>query len=165
MDHGNRAFRERGGAPIFSATLTPHRSLSRVGGAVLIASFGAVCIVVGVSFWLLGAWPVGAFLGLDVAAVALAFGVNGRAARAYEAVEVTPTALTISKVSAAGRAQEFRFNPRWVRIDVREVAGEGVARFVGGLRGAGVAVGAFLNPVDRTSFARALQSALAATRR
>ena len=50
----------------FAAILTPHRSLGPKGFAVLM---GAVCIVsfsTGLLFYLIGAWPVVGFMGLDV---------------------------------------------------------------------------------------------------
>jgi uncharacterized membrane protein len=71
----------------------------------------------------------------------------------------------IRKVSAAGRAQEFRFHPLWARLDVQHSDDEGVTRIFVRTHGERVPVGAFLNPEDRTSFARAFGAALAQARR
>jgi uncharacterized membrane protein len=43
---------------IFSATLTPHRSLGRVGFLILMVLFGLVSFITGMLFLVLGAWPV-----------------------------------------------------------------------------------------------------------
>jgi uncharacterized membrane protein len=150
---------------IFSATLTPHRSLGRRGFLVLMAGIAALWFATGLYYWSLGAWPVVGFVGLDLLAVWLAFKLNYRAARAYEVVEVTRSALVIRKVSAGGRAQELRFNPAWARLDVERAEGEGVVRIAVRSRGKRVPVGAFLNPDDRESFARAFGAALAEARR
>jgi uncharacterized membrane protein len=149
---------------IFSATLRPHRSLGRRGLVLLIGGIAALSFLIGVYFWWLGAWPVIGFLGLDVLAVALAFKLNERAARAFEEVEVSRAAIVIRKVRPDGRAQEIRFNPQWVRLEVEEVEEEGVVRIVLRARDQRVPVGASLNPEDRKSFARAFRAGLATAR-
>ena len=149
---------------IFSATLRPHRSLSRAGFTLLIGAITALWAGFGIYLWQLGAWPVLGFGGLDILAIYVAFKLNYRAARAFEEVEVSRTAIVVRKVMANGRAQEFRFNPQWVRLEVQEIADEGVVRIALRARDSHVPVGAFLNPADRKSFARAFGAALAAAR-
>ncbi len=149
---------------IFSATLRPHRSLGRRGLVLLIGGIAGLSFMTSVYFWWLGAWPVVGFLGLDVLAVALAFKLNERAARAFEEVEVSRVAIVIRKVMVSGRAQEIRFNPQWVRLEVEEVEDEGVVRIALRARDRRVPVGSFLNPEDRKSFARAFGAALATAR-
>ena len=56
---------------IFSAVITPHRSLGSIGFLVLMIVFGGVSFVTGIAFLLMGAWPVFGFFGLDVAAAVL----------------------------------------------------------------------------------------------
>ena len=149
---------------IFSATLRPHRSLGRRGMALLITAIGGLSLSIGTYVWWIGAWPVVGFVGLDVAAVALAFHLNARAARAFEEVEVTRAAIIVRKVTASGRSQELRFNPQWARLDVEKLEDEGVVRVTLRMRDRRVPVGAFLNPRDRETFARALSAALATAR-
>src|SRR6266542_6444624 len=102
---------------LFSAVLTPHRSLGAVGFLVLMSLLSAVSFAAGMVFYLIGAWPVVGFLGLDVLLVYLAFRANYRAATAYEQVTVTPSELTVRKVSHRGQVAEWRLNPVWVRLD------------------------------------------------
>ncbi len=82
---------------LYSAVLTPHRSLNRVGFWILIGGYGAVSFIAGIAFLLMGAWPVFGFFGLDVLLLYWAFRLNYRHARAYEEVKVTPSALTLRK--------------------------------------------------------------------
>ncbi|MGQ7793072.1 DUF2244 domain-containing protein [Faunimonas sp. B44] len=152
-------------APIFSATLTPYRSLSPAGFGALMVFVGATCFGAGLLFWSIGAWPIMGFMGLDVLLVWLAFTLNYRAARAYEEIVVSRSELLIRKVSPRGRAREIRFNPSWVRLDVRRLEDEGVTRIEVLSRNERVPVAAFLNPDDRTSFATAFGAALAEARR
>ena len=46
---------------MFSAIITPHRSLGSTGFLVLMLRIGGVSFVAGVMFLLLGAWPVFGF--------------------------------------------------------------------------------------------------------
>ena len=67
---------------LFSALLTPHRSLNRTGFLVLMAFLSLISFAAGVVFLLMGAWPVFGFFGLDVLAIYWAFRINFRRARA-----------------------------------------------------------------------------------
>jgi uncharacterized membrane protein len=150
---------------LFSATLTPHRSLGRRGFLVLMSVIAGLWFFTGLYFWSLGAGLVMGFIGLDFLAIWLAFKLNYRAARAYEDLEVTPDALVIRKISAGGRIQEIRFNPRWARLELHREEEEGITRVTVRMRDERVVVGGFLNPDDRQSFARAFGAALAEARR
>jgi uncharacterized membrane protein len=150
---------------LFSALLTPHRSLDRTGFLVLMGFVGAVSFAAGVAFWLMGAWPVFGFFGLDVLAIYWAFRINFRHARAIEEIRVTPTELHLRRVSHRGHVVEFLLNPLWVQLD-QEVHEEfGVERLYLLSRGRRVAVGSFLGPDEKASFAKALNAALQAARR
>src|SRR5436190_3230988 len=102
---------------LFSALLTPHRSLSGTGFLVVIGLIAGLSFIAGVMFLVLGAWPVMPFLGLDVTLVYWAFRANYRSAAAYEEVTVTPSELHVKKVSARGKVAEWSLNPVWVRIE------------------------------------------------
>ena len=69
---------------IFSAILTPHRSLSATGFLLFMLVLGGISFAMGIMFLLLGAWPVFGFLGLDVLLVYWAFRSSYRSAKAYE---------------------------------------------------------------------------------
>src|SRR6188472_1056541 len=99
MTHGNEQADE---PTLFSAVLTPHRSLSVSGFLVVMAAIGGLCFAAGVTFLILGAWPVFGFFGLDVLLVYLAFRANYRAGTAYEEVFVRPSQLHVRKVSHKG---------------------------------------------------------------
>src|SRR5205085_3322294 len=102
---------------LFSALLTPHRSLSGTGFLVVMGIIAGISFVGGIVFFFVGAWPVIGFLGLDLALVYWAFRANYRAAAAYEEVTVTPSELHVRKVSARGKAAEWSLNPVWVQIE------------------------------------------------
>jgi uncharacterized membrane protein len=152
-------------AKIFSAVITPYRSLGPRGFLIFMLCLGALSFISGMAFVLIGAWPVCGFFGLDVLLVYLAFRANFRSARAYEEVTVTASELTVRKVSQRGAVREFTVNPPWVRLD-RTVHQEfGIERLFLVSRGRRLPIAAFLGPDEKASFARALAGALSEARR
>jgi uncharacterized membrane protein len=164
MTPGN-AFDPQTPPELFSALLTPHRSLNRTGFLVVMAFLSFVSFAAGVGFLLMGAWPVFGFFGLDVLAVYWAFRVNFRAARASEEISVTPSELRVRRVSHRGDVVEFVLNPLWVRLDQVTHEEYGVEKLYLVSKGRHIAVGSFLGPDEKASFAKALTAALQAARR
>jgi uncharacterized membrane protein len=150
---------------IFSALLTPHRSLNRTGFLVVMALLSVVSFAAGVAFLIMGAWPVVGFFGLDALAIYWAFRINFRRAKAYEEISVTPSELRLRRVSHRGHVMEWVFNPLWVQLD--QVAHEefGIERLYLLSKGRRVTVASFLGADEKASFAKALVAALAAARR
>ena len=150
---------------LFSAVLTPHRSLGRTGFIVLMCLIGGISFIAGLVFFIAGAWPVMGFFGLDVLLIYIAFKVSYRTAAAYEQVTMTPSTLTVRKVSHRGRVAEWTLNPVWVRLQ-REANEEfGIERLFLVSHGRRLPVATFLGPAEKTSFANALSAALGEARR
>ena len=147
--------------PIFSALLTPHRSLGRQGFAILMGVLGGLWLGIGTFFWSIGAWPVFGFFGLDVLLIYGAFRLNYRAARAREEVSVSRTALDIVQVAPSGRTKAYHFNPFWARFRIARHDEIGITAMAVEGEGRRVPIGSFLNPDDRESFATAFGRALA----
>jgi uncharacterized membrane protein len=150
---------------LFSARLTPHRSLNRTGFLVLMAFLSAVSFVAGVAFWMMGAWPVFGFFGLDVLVIYWAFRINFRRALATEDIVVTPSELRVRRVSHRGRVVEWVLNPLWVQFEQKSHAEFGIERLYLVSRGRRVSIGSFLGPDEKASFAKALMAALQAAKR
>ena len=150
---------------IFSALLTPHRSLNRTGFLVVMAFLSVVSFAAGFAFLLMGAWPVLGFFGLDVLAVYVAFRINFRRARASEEIRITPTELRLRRVSHRGHVVEFVFNPLWVQLDRKVHAEYGIEKLYLRSKGRRLAIASFLGPDEKASFAKALTAALQAARR
>jgi uncharacterized membrane protein len=162
MSNDNDALAE---PEIFSAVITPHRSLTPRGFLVLMLCLGALSFVSGVIFVSIGAWPVFGFFGLDVLLVYVAFRANFRAARAYEEVKLTPSELTVRKVSHRGGVSEWTLNPLWVRLE-RIVHEEfGIERLFLVSYGRRLAIAGALNADEKASFAQALSAALGEAKR
>jgi uncharacterized membrane protein len=152
-------------ATLFSAIITPHRSLSGKGFLAVMALVGGLSFIGGMFFFLLGAWPVVGFLGLDVLLVYWAFRANYRAAAAFEEVTVTPSELRLRRVSHRGEVAEWTLNPVWTQLDREKSEEFGLLKLFLVSRGRRLAVAGFLSPKERESFAAALSAALGEARR
>jgi uncharacterized membrane protein len=165
MTAGNH-FDPDGAEPeLFSALLTPYRSLNRTGFVVLMVFLSVVSFVAGVAFLMMGAWPVFGFFGLDVLVIYWAFKVNFRHAQAREEISVTPSELRVRRISHRGHVVEWVLNPLWVRLDQQVHQEYGVERLYLVSAGRHVSIGRFLGPDEKASFAKVLNAALIAARR
>jgi uncharacterized membrane protein len=165
MTASNDFDREASQPKLFSARLTPHRSLNRTGFLVLMAFLIAVSFAAGVAFLLMGAWPVFGFFGLDVLAIYWAFRINFRRADASEEITVTPLELRVRRISHRGHVVEWVLNPLWVQLDQKTHAEFGIERLYLVSRGRRVSIGSFLGADEKASFAKALLAALQAAKR
>lgn len=169
MTEGNGDAPDDGRTPdeklVFAAELFPHRSLGRKGFRILMVSAGCACLFYGGLFVSKGAWPISLFLGADFLLLCGAFRLSYRAGRVREEVTVSRTDVSIRKVLPSGRSVEQRFNPFWLRFFVERTPGIGIRSMHVLGEGRQADIGAFLNPQDRESFARAFTAALATVKR
>jgi uncharacterized membrane protein len=150
---------------LFSALLTPHRSLNRAGFLALMMFLSIVSFAAGLAFLLMGAWPVFGFFGLDVLAIYWAFRINFQRGRASEEIHVTPSELRVRRVSHRGHVIEFVLNPLWVQLDQKIHAEYGIEKLYLLSKGRRVSIASFLGPDEKASFAKGLIAALQAAKR
>ena len=150
---------------LFSALLTPHRSLNHTGFVVLMSFVSVVSFAAGIVFCWMGAWPVLGFFGLNVLVIYWAFRINFRRASASEEITVTPSELRIRRISHRGHVVEWVLNPLWVQLDQTSDEEFGIERLYLVSRGRRVSIASFLGPDEKASFAKALLAALQAARR
>ena len=149
---------------LFDAVLTPHRSLSPRGFAVLMGSAGLIGFAFGAGFIALGAWPIFGFCGAEWLLFYVCFRLNYRAARLQERVRMTPEVLTIERKDPSGRVQSWSFQPYWLRIEMDDPP-EHESQLALASHGRRLTIGSFLSPPERHELARALRAALAGARR
>jgi uncharacterized membrane protein len=165
MTAGNDFDPEPAEPKLFSALLTPHRSLNRTGFLVLMVFLSVVSFAAGFAFLLMGAWPVLGFFGLDMLAIYWAFRVNFLHGRASEEISVTPSELRVRRISHRGHVVEWVLNPLWVQLDQKTHAEFGIEKLYLVSKGRRVSIASFLGPDEKASFANALLAALQAARR
>ena len=146
--------------PIFEAVITPHRSLGPTGFVVLMTLVGAISFVAGMSFLLMGAWPVVGFLGLDVLLIYLAFRSSYRSGHAQETVYLSHDVLRVERVDSRGRRSCAELNPYWARLESVKDEEFGLLRLSVVSRDKRIALGDWLSPGEREEFQTAFAGAL-----
>jgi uncharacterized membrane protein len=144
---------------LFDAVLRPHRSLSPRGFVILMSLVGGVSFVAGMAFLLMGAWPVFGLFGLDVLLLWWAFRLNYRSGRLVETLQLSADALVVRRIAPSGSAQEWRFQPYWLRVRLEEPAPD-ENRLLLASHGRSLPIGSFLTPAERADLAFALNLAL-----
>ena len=143
----------------FATSLVPHRSLSPEGFKWLIRGAVAANLLIGVPMYLLGAWPVMGFMGLDVFLLWYMFKRSYLDARRSETLVLTDRELIVDRKSPDGEREEHRLDAYWLRVDLQEDE-----RLVLTSRGNRVVIGRFLSPGERMDVAEQLKAALAKMR-
>lgn len=151
-------------SPLFAALLTPHRSLGKKGIRVVVAFYVILAMVPGVFFFVLGAWPVVGFLGLEALILWWALSVSRKSGDAYEEVTLWSDSLEVRHVTAKGKENRHAFNPFWVRLHIDKDFEQRVTRLALRNRGEELEIGAFLNPDDKATFATVFGQALTKAR-
>jgi len=159
---GNRPEKQVSNAAQF--VLHPHRSLPPSGFVIMMTLVGLVSFVIGMVFFLMGAWPVFGFFGIDVALIYWAFKLNYRSGRIYETVSLAPELLKLTRVHPSGKREEFDFNPYWARVRCTVDQPDGRTSLHLAAQGKEVLFGQFLTDDERRSFADALTGALVSAR-
>ena len=149
---------------LYTAVLTPHRSLPPKGFTVLMLALAGASCCASLAFVLRGAWPVTPFFGLDVALVYLAFRLNYRQARQREELRLSGDSLTVDRIGVRGERRRWQFQPFWLRVRFEE-KDEHTNRLVLTSHGRSLVVGSFLGPEERRGAAKGLIDALARWRR
>jgi uncharacterized membrane protein len=141
----------------FSTLLRPHRSLSADGFKWVMRGAIAANLLIGLPMYLLGAWPVLGFMGLDVWLLYWLFQRSYLDARRSETLTLTDRELIVDRVAPDGEREQHRLDAYWLRVEQGE-------RLVLVSRGNRVVVGRFLSPGERRAVGAELVAALGALR-
>jgi uncharacterized membrane protein len=143
----------------FDAVLTPNRSLSERGFAVVMGIVGLVSFVTGMAFLSMGAVPVIGFFGLDALAIWLAFRWSFRKQSERTFIRITASHLDMLHRKANGEEKRVSVPAGFARVELEEpLRPDSWLRIEHG-RTAWI-IGRFLTVPERKSLAEALKSAL-----
>lgn len=144
---------------LFEAELKPHRSLSRRGLAVVLGFLGMVSLGVTTMFWLLGAWPIAGFNGVEVALAILLLRAHARGARAREVLLLSDRGMVVLNFDETGGRSERRLPSAWLNVVVEERHGR-VPGLLLVTHGRVVEVARMLGEMEKRDLAGALRDAL-----
>ncbi len=146
-------------AVLFQAVIVPHRSLTPRGmRAVVLLILGCTALIL-LRVWLIGAWPVMAFSGIEIGLALGLLRLNALRARASELVILTEDGLWVTRTDAAGRRAECQLPAAWLNVVLEERAGQ-VPRLLLAARDASEEIGAVLGEEEKRDLAAALRAAL-----
>ncbi len=142
----------------FATSLSPHRSLSGEGFRFVMLGAVAANVVIGLPLFLMGAWPVFGFMGLDIFLLWWLFKRSYLDARRSETLLLTDRELVVVRVAPDGEREELRLDAYWLKVEATE------ERLVVTSRGNRAVIGRFLGPDERLRVADRLKAAIAEMR-
>lgn len=137
----------------------PHRSLSIQGMKNLLIVIGFILFLISFAFFLIGAWPIVGFAGLDFILLYYAFKSNINAAKRFEHILISTDGLTIRKVSEKGLEEIIKIEPNWLQINLIKRKGQTDALRLR-THGQDVFIGSFLNRTACKDLASRIKSAI-----
>ena len=142
----------------FATSLSPHRSLSAEGFRFVMLGAVAANVVIGLPLFLMGAWQVFGFMGLDVFLLWWLFKRSYLDARRTETLLLTDRELIVVRVAPDGEREELRLDAYWLKVEATE------ERLVVTSRGNRAVIGRFLGPDERLRVTEQLKAAIAEMR-
>ena len=152
------------GSPIYdSITLWPHRSLSQRGFLILVLILGLLAFFIGTAFFLIGAWPVLGFMGLELLVLYIAFRLNYRDGKASEQLLIHAKGLDLIRTSPDGKQTRTIFASHWITAEIHKQKGK---RKILNLRHHHDhhEIGAFLPPAEKQGLKELINERLSAAR-
>lgn len=146
--------------PLFAAELTPHRTLS-ARGARSICGLGVLFVALpALSFSALGVIPAAILMVLDALAIGAVVFFSLRPGKRRQHISVWAEQLEWLETDARGEKTLRRFDPKMVRLVLERDHDEKTIAMYLRNGSTDLEVGAFLNSEDKSSFAKALGTAL-----
>ena len=138
--------------------LVRHGSVGPVSLGWVPLSLCCVSLGVAAGFWFLGAYPMSAFISLEIAVVGIAFAMYVRHATDGERISLQGSRLVVER-ETAGRRERAEFDRCWVRVEPKTGDGSLITLSA---RGRSVEVGRFVRPELRAALASEIRMALRA---
>ncbi len=144
---------------MFEAVIVPHRSLSQRGLRILMTVIGALCALIVLRFWLIGAWPVAGFGVIEIGLAIFLLRLNANRARARELILLSEQELRIVRTDQRGRRNERVLPIGWLNAVMEEPVGK-VPRLLLVTRGVREEIATTLGEVEKRDLWAALREAL-----
>jgi len=147
------------GLPVFEALLYPHRSLGQRGYLILIIGTALIMGLYGLTFLVLGAWPIFGFIGAEWVLFWFLFSRHFRGDRRAERLRLYHDRLVLERVDAKGRFTAMALQPYWLQVVLMRAAEADSALYLRS-HGKQIEIGSFLSGPERRDFAGELTRVL-----
>lgn len=145
---------------LFAVVLTPNEPLTPTGLAAVMTILAGVSFVAGITFMILGAWPVTGYFGLDVLLIWYALTRSRAASRRYEEITLTTSELVLRRERPGRLPTELRLPRLGLGLELEHEQADFAGRLFLRRAGRRYEFGSFLSEPDRRSLANALGRAL-----
>ena len=104
----------------FATSLKPHRSLSAEGFRFVMMGAVAANVVIALPLFVMGAWPVFGFMGLDIFLLWWLFQRSYFDARRTETLTLTDRDLVVVRIAPDGEREKLRLDSYWLKVEATE---------------------------------------------
>lgn len=129
----------------------------------ILGLFGAICVLVGVVFALVGAQPVLGFMGLEIILLLGAYRFCLRSTKVVEHLVLSNRNLIFQRVDRDGNISITNLEPRWLNVEIYKIKGI-ASHVILTSKGRVHEIGSFLAPNEQFELLAALKQALNALR-
>lgn len=150
-------------ASSFSVTVRPNSVSGQPGLMLAMIVLVPACIVAGLGFMLIGAWPVTLFMGLHILALLLAFQYVERHAGDFERLTLADDRLILD-THTPDNDRHIELNGLWVQVDLQTTSVGGGKSLYLRSHGKEVAFGELMSDDERLAVSRELDRRLARLR-
>ena len=147
------------GGILLEAFLSPSVAIKLSTVRWILSLFGCVCILVGLTFAIIGARPVLGFMGIEVILLFAVYRFCVRNSRMAEQIILSGHSLLFRRIDRYGNMSITNLEPLWLRVEIGTA--KGVFRhIILASKGRTYNVGVFLTPKEKVVLLNALQRAL-----
>ena len=146
---------EPDGADTITITLWPYRSLGPRGFLMLMLGIASLAFGVSLFFFLLGAWPVIGFMGVEIGLVWYLFQRNYRAGQISETLSIQSHRTGLTRMNWRGQTTTEWLDSPWLRAEILSSEGR-QDRLMLRLHGRMIEIGSFLPPIEKPALAEML---------
>ena len=144
---------------LYEISLYPYRSLNKIGFLILMVVLGIISFIAGISFMLMGAWPVFGFFGLDVLLVYIFFKINFKSGKKKEVLILTKNQLIIEFYESKKNLKTHYFDANWLNIRLAKFKNE-MSKLIISSKNKSIIVGSFLRYEEKIDVVKSLKKAL-----
>ena len=143
---------------LYSITLKPYRSLTKLGFLLMMIALCTFCFITGIIFIKIGAWPVFGFFGLDVFLVYVFFRLSFKSGEEFETINLTKKKLIIKKYKLK-KIRTYIFDANWIKIKILNPKSH-TNKLQISSKNKSLIVGSFLRPDEKIVVFQNIQNAL-----
>ena len=144
---------------LLEAYLSPSVAIKLSAVRWILSLFGCVCVLVGVTFALIGAQPVLGCMGIEIILLFAVYRFCVRNSRMAEQIILSGHSLLFRRIDRYGNISITNLEPLWLRVEIGRA--KGVFRhIILASKGRAYNVGVFLTPEEKVVLLNTLQRAL-----